>query len=45
LGPALDDGAEPEAEQVELGGDRPFRRQLLVGVVLALEQLLADFGC
>src|SRR6516162_4291920 len=44
LGPALDHGTEPEAQDVELGGDGLHRRQLLVGVAAALDQLLADLG-
>ena len=37
-------GAEAEAQVVELGGDRLDRRQVLVGVALAVDQLLADLG-
>src|SRR5205823_12518619 len=44
LGAALDDRAQTEAEEVELGGDGSHGGQLLVGVAAARDQLLADLG-
>src|SRR3954452_895744 len=44
LGSALDDGAQAETQDVELGGDGLYGRQLLVGVAAALDQLLAALG-
>src|SRR3954462_10591665 len=43
LGPALDDGAQAEAEDVELGGAGGQGWQLPVGVAVVRDQLLANF--
>src|SRR4051812_34316355 len=45
FGAALDDGAEPEAQEVEFVADGLDRWSLLVGVALASDELLADLGC
>ena len=44
MGSALDDRAQTEAEEVELGSDGLHGGQLLVGVGAAFDELLADFG-
>ena len=45
LGAALDDGAQSEAQEVEFVADGLDRGEVLVGVALALDELLADLGC
>jgi hypothetical protein len=45
LGAALDDGAQSEAQEVEFVADGLERGEALVGVALALDELLADLGC
>src|SRR5437763_16697268 len=45
LGATLDDGAQAEAQVVELLTDGLYGRQLLIRVSFAFDELLADFGC
>jgi len=44
LGAALDDAAQSEAQEVEFVADGLDRGETLVGVALALDELLADLG-